>query len=61
MTLLDALGLYVGWDDAGSLWFCRTYEGSLQLQLGRILLGCDWFFRKPNARNIKSTTQTDNR
>jgi hypothetical protein len=39
----------------------RIYNGSAQLQLGLLLLGCDWFFNQSRARIISSTTQGQNR
>lgn len=54
MTLLDCFGLYLGWDRSGAMLALRTYKGSVQLQLGHLLLGCDWFFNPSNAR-IKLT------
>jgi hypothetical protein len=61
MTLFHACGLYVGWDRCGAAWLLRFYNGSAQLQAGRLLLGCDWFFRYPCVRNIYSTPHIEDR
>ena len=60
MTLLDGFGIYVGWDRCGAAWLLHVNSGAFQVQVGRLLLGCDWFFRDPNVRNIKSTHHIKN-
>ena len=58
MTLFNFFGLYGGWDRCGHPHIAlRIYSKSTQLQLGLLLLGCDWFFSPPNAGINKSTTQ----
>lgn len=54
MTLVDAAGIYIGWDETGPLMSLSTYKGSVQLQVGQLLVGCDWFFDHAYAGN-KST------
>ena len=48
MTLLDLAGVYVGWDETGPLMSLSTYRGSIQVQVGQLLVGCDWFFNHPD-------------
>jgi hypothetical protein len=58
MTLFDGVGLYVGWDRGGIPHRdLRIFCGSVQVQVGLLLLGCDWFFNQSRARDISSTTQ----
>ena len=62
MTLFDWWGLYLGWDVGGYPHLAlRMYCGSAQAQVGLLLLGCDWFFNPPYARNKHSTTQQTDR
>lgn len=62
MTLLDVAGLYVGWDQGGIPHMdLRIYCGSIQLQFGLLLLGCDWFFDETCARIKQSTLQREDR
>ena len=58
MTLLDGAGLYLGWDlDGVPHLDLRIYYGSIQVQVGLLLLGCDWFFNHSHARINSSTTK----
>lgn len=57
MTLLDCLGLYVGWDKEIPILHLQHYCGSVQVQIGHLLLGCDWFFNHTDARHKCSTLQ----
>lgn len=58
MTLLAFWGLYAGWDMGGHPHIVlRIHSGSTQLQLGLLLLGCDWFFSQSNAGVKQSTIQ----
>jgi hypothetical protein len=59
MTLLDGFGIYVGWDRCGAAWLLHVYSGAFQVQVGRLLLGCDWFFKDPYVRNFESTPQIE--
>lgn len=62
MTLFDAAGVYVGWDRGGYPHLAYHYfHGSLQLQLGLLLIGCDWFFKETYARTNGSTLQREDR
>lgn len=61
MTLVNAFGLYVGWDTTGPLVGISTYYGSIQAQVGWLLLGCDWFFKEDNARNQQAYLEGKNR
>lgn len=55
MTLFDALGLYLGWDRCAAGCYIKTFNGSTQLQVGRLLLGCDWFFKRPSRVRDRSS------
>ena len=57
MTIADYWGLYVGWDPTGTGWHISSFYGSHQIQLGRLLLGCDWFFDETNARSNRATLE----
>jgi hypothetical protein len=62
MTLFAFWGLYGGWDMGGHPHIkLRIYNGSAQLQLGLLLLGCDWFFNQSHAGIKQSTIQGANR
>lgn len=61
MTLFDCYGIYVGWDRTVSALHITSYCGSYQVQLGRILLGCDWFFRESYARTQRSHPSGEDR
>ena len=58
MTLFDCAGVYVGWDRSGHPHLAiRIYHRSWQVQVGLLLLGCDWFFKQTDARVNQSTSQ----
>jgi hypothetical protein len=58
MTLFAFWGLYAGWDMGGHPHIkLRIYSGSAQLQVGLLLLGCDWFYERNRARIKQSIIQ----
>lgn len=61
MTLLDILGLYVGWDDVSTPLTVRTHRGVLVASWGRLEFSCEWFRSKVSSRESDSYSEKADR